>query len=181
MAKAAQRVGNPDVATPAISSAISKVLKPTLPRATRPQRRGCSGSWLDVRALFRRRSSPTNSGPTERRLAKLVFQDCMSKDYAPTIGPRTRASAASTTRTKGARLQIGKVGSALLFRPRGRLQCFLRATSHDPPLDASQVSEPGPSFLEQRDSGSGINRSLRNRNFPSQRVNVSMPIARILP
>ena len=45
------------------------------------------------------------------------------------------ASAASTTRTKNARLQIIQISSALCFRPRGRLQHVQRATAFDQPFD----------------------------------------------
>jgi hypothetical protein len=41
------------------------------------------------------------------------------------------ASAASTTRTKDARLQIRQISSALCFRPRGRLQHVQHATVFD--------------------------------------------------
>src|SRR5271166_5566263 len=51
-----------------------------------------------LRKLLRRQGfvptaiAPTNSDPMARRFAKLAFHDCMSKDYAPTIEPRTRIS-----------------------------------------------------------------------------------------
>jgi transposase-like protein len=51
------------------------------------------------------------------------------------------ASAASTTRTKDARLQINQISSALCFRPRGRLQHVQRATTFDQPADPETISD----------------------------------------
>ena len=51
------------------------------------------------------------------------------------------SSAASTTRTKNARLQIIQISSALCFRPRGRLQHVQRATAFDQPADPETISD----------------------------------------
>ena len=51
------------------------------------------------------------------------------------------SSAASTTRTKDARLQINQVGSAFCFRPCGRLQHIQCTTTFNQASDASTVPD----------------------------------------
>jgi len=70
------------------------------PDATRLRHYGCSGNCFDVRASFRRLSSPTNSDPTEQRFATLASRDCTSTDCAPTIERRTRISSFDDARER---------------------------------------------------------------------------------
>jgi hypothetical protein len=90
------------------------------------------------------------------------------------------ASAASTPRTKDARLQISQIDSAVCFRPCGRLQHIQRATAFGQPSDTSTVSDRSAKFLERCDSCGHINGGLSAQASCSLLVNVSMPCPSLL-
>jgi hypothetical protein len=105
------------------------------PDSINPRRRGRSGSCFDVRALFERLLSPTNSDPPEPPFAKLVCQDQQGL-RAPTIERRTRISRFDDANEKSANsAQRSPMRSSTVLSTR---------KSHEQPFDASAVSGCSP-------------------------------------